>query len=338
MNNEYVLVTGGCGYIGSHTVVELLNKNYNVTIIDNLCNSDKTVLKNFLKITGKKPQFIKGDLLDVVFLEKVFKSKKFSSVIHFAGLKAVGESVEFPLKYYKNNIVGTINLLECMSKFGVNKIVFSSSATVYGEQSKLPYVETMSLLPPTNPYGATKSMCEQLISDVAKTNKNFFAIILRYFNPIGAHPSGLIGENPSVPNNLAPYILQVAGGKRTHLNVFANDYPTVDGTGVRDYLHVVDLSIGHTMALEKIKNPGIHIYNLGTGKGTSVFQLLRAYEKAVGKEIPYKVCSRRSGDLAECYAGTSKIEKEIGWKTKYDIEAMCEHSWKYYCENFIPKT
>jgi len=330
MKKQKVLVTGGTGYIGSHTVVELIGKGYEVVIFDNLCNSDKAVIGQIEKITGVKPVFIEGDILDVRKLNKVFRKHKFDSVVHFAGLKAVGESVQKPHEYYRNNVTGTINLLGAMVKYDVNKIVFSSSATVYGNPAKLPITEDFPLSV-TNPYGATKLIIEGILADVCKASSDFCAIILRYFNPVGAHASGLIGENPSgIPNNLAPYIVQVAAGIRPELSVFGNDYKTKDGTGVRDYIHVVDLSVGHIMSLEKIKKPGLFIYNLGTGKGTSVLELHAAFEKTVGKKIPYKICERRDGDIDACFADCSKALKELGWKTELGISDMCASSWKFF--------
>jgi len=330
MKKQKVLVTGGTGYIGSHTAVELIQRGYEVVILDNLCNSDKAVISQIEKITGVEPEFIQCDILDQAKLDDVFKAHKFESVIHFAGLKAVGESVQKPLTYYQNNVTGTINLLLAMIAHGVHKIVFSSSATVYGNPAKLPITEDFPLST-TNPYGASKLIIEGILADVVKANPKFCAIILRYFNPVGAHPSGLIGENPSgIPNNLAPYIVQVAAGIRAELSVFGNDYKTHDGTGVRDYIHVVDLSIGHIASLEKIENPGLYIYNLGTGKGTSVLELHSAFEKATGKKIPYKICERRAGDIDACYADCTKALRELGWKTKLGIAEMCESAWKYY--------
>jgi len=330
MKKQKTLVTGGTGYIGSHTVVELIGKGYEVVILDNLCNSDRMVVSQIEKITGVKPEFIEGDILDEAKLGEVFGAHKFESVIHFAGLKAVGESVQKPLSYYRNNVTGTVNLLSAMITHGVKKIVFSSSATVYGNPARLPIQEDFPLST-TNPYGATKLIIEGILADVVKANPDFCAVILRYFNPVGAHASGLIGENPSgIPNNLAPYIVQVAAGIRPELNVFGNDYKTKDGTGVRDYIHVVDLSIGHIVSLEKIEKAGLFIYNLGTGKGTSVLELTSAFEKAVGKKIPYKMCERRAGDIDACYADCSKALKELGWETELGIDEMCKSAWAFY--------
>ena len=330
---QKILVTGGTGYIGSHTAVLLIEQGYDVVIIDNLANSDKKVIDKIEKITGVKPTFVKGDIGNKRTLEKLFTDHKFDAVIHFAALKAVGESVAHPIMYYRNNITGTINLLDVMHKHGVNKIVFSSSATVYGKPESNPINEDFPLST-TNPYGATKLMTENILIDVANSNKDFCAIILRYFNPIGAHPSGLIGESPQgVPNNIAPFILQVAGGKRSHLSIFGSDYDTVDGTGVRDYIHVMDLGDGHIAALDKINTAGVHIYNLGTGKGTSVLQLHKSFEKAVGKEIPYKFAERRAGDIDECYARADKAKRDLGWQTKYNIDDMCASGWNFYKKN-----
>lgn len=330
MEKQKVLVTGGTGYIGSHTVVELINKGYEVVILDNLCNSDRGVVEQIKTITGIRPEFIEGDILDSVKLEEVFTKHKFNSVIHFAGLKAVGESVQKPLSYYQNNITGTVNLLSAMIAHNVKRIVFSSSATVYGNPASLPITEDFPLFT-TNPYGTTKLVIEGILADVTKAHHDFCAVVLRYFNPVGAHSSGLIGESPrGIPNNLAPYIVQVAAGVRPELNVFGNDYKTEDGTGVRDYIHVVDLSLGHIAAIEKIWNPGFYVYNLGTGKGTSVLQLLSAFEKAVGHKIPHKICARRAGDIDACYANCEKASKELGWQSERGIYDMCKSSWIYY--------
>jgi len=318
-----ILVTGGTGYIGSHTCVELLEKGFDVVVIDNLINSEASTIDKIQTITGKKIKFIKGDLLDRRFLDKVFSKHKFDAVIHFAGLKAVGESIEKPLLYYHNNIVGTINLLESMKAFNVKKLVFSSSATVYGK-GKPPLTEDLPMST-TNPYGATKRMIEEILRDVCAADKDFTAVILRYFNPVGAHKSGLIFENPKgIPNNIAPYIVKVARGELECLGVFGSDYKTLDGTGVRDYIHVVDLAQGHITALEKVKTQGAHIYNLGTGSGVSVLQLHAAFEKAFNKKIPYKIMPRRAGDIDVCYADCTKAKKELGWVAKLGIDDMCE--------------
>ena len=325
-----ILVTGGTGYIGSHTIVELYKKGYEVDVLDNLFNSKISVLDKIEKITGKKPGFYKIDLCDYDKMEELFAKNKYDLVIHFAGLKAVGESVEKPLKYYENNVGGTINLLKCMQKHGVNKIIFSSSATVYGDQPTVKFVETMPTgMGITNPYGETKHIIEEILKDVAEADPKFEAVILRYFNPVGNHPSGLIGEDPNdIPNNLMPIIMKVSRGEIKELSVYGDDYPTVDGSGVRDYIHVVDLAKGHVAAIEKMK-PGVMIYNLGSGKGTSVFEMIAAFDKASGKKLPYKVVSRRPGDLAEMYADPAKAEKELGWKTELTVEDAMRDTMSY---------
>lgn len=330
MGREKILVTGGTGYIGSHTVVELLNLGYTVDIIDNLFNSKISVLGDIEKITGKQPKFFQVDLLDREKLEEIFNKNHYDLVIHFAGLKAVGESVEQPLRYYKNNINGTVNLLECMKKYNVQKIIFSSSATVYGKQGVSKLTEEMQTgVGITNPYGRTKFMIEEILKDVAISDKNFSATILRYFNPIGNHNSGLIGEDPNgIPNNLMPIIMKVAQEKIPKLAVYGDDYPTPDGSGIRDYIHVVDLAKGHIAAMQKMA-PGVQIYNLGTGKGTSVFEMIQAFEDANSKKIPYKVAGRRPGDLAEIYADASKAEKELGWKTELTVKDAMRDTVKY---------
>jgi len=329
-----ILVTGGMGYIGSHTVVELINKKYNVIIVDNLSNSKIKVLDRIEMITKIRPKFYKIDCVKKRSFEKVFKENKIDAVIHFAGLKAVGESVEKPLMYYNNNIISTLNLIELMKKYNVNNLVFSSSATVYGNPKSVPIDETFELHV-TNPYGRTKLMIEDILRDYCNINKEFNCALLRYFNPIGAHKSGLIGENPKgIPNNLMPYIAQVAIGKREFLGVFGNDYNTVDGTGVRDYIHVVDLAIGHVLTLDKLfNNSGLVTYNLGTGKGTSVLELHKAFEKACGFSIPYKILPRRKGDIDSCYANCDKAYKELGFKAQYDIYDMCLDSWNFQKNN-----
>jgi UDP-glucose 4-epimerase len=321
-------VRGGAGYIGSHTAAELLSRGYEIVIYDNLSNSDAGVIKNIEAVAGARVRFVRGDLLDEALLNKVFKKEKFDAVIHFAGLKAVGESVAKPLLYYQNNVSGTVNLLNAMQAYGVRTIVFSSSATVYGNQ-KAPYTEDLPLSV-TNPYGGTKLIIENMLKDLAAADKGFNAIILRYFNPIGAHESGLLGENPrGIPNNLAPYIMQVASGKREFLGIFGNDYKTADGTGVRDYIHVVDLALGHIAALEKCSTAGVHVYNLGTGKGTSVLELHSAFEKAVGKAIPYKILPRRAGDIDVSLASPEKAKKDLGFEATRTIEDMCRSSWAF---------
>ena len=330
-----ILVTGGTGYIGSHTTIELINNGYEVVIIDNLSNSKIEVLNRINKITGKSPKFYQGDIRDKVLLNKIFKENDIECVIHFAGLKAVGESVSKPLEYYENNVYGTLILLEAMRENNVKNIIFSSSATVYGDQKKQPIKETAKLKEPTNPYGKTKSMIELILKDIYRADKEWNIVLLRYFNPIGAHKSGLIGEDPNgIPNNLMPYITQVAIKKRPQLNVFGNDYKTLDGTGVRDYIHVCDLAIGHVLALKRIKkNKGLDIYNLGTGKGYSVLEVVNAFMKVNNVEIPYVIAPRRSGDIDVCYANSNKAYKELGFKCKYDIEDMCRDSWNWQKNN-----
>lgn len=330
---QTILVTGGSGYIGSHTVLELLNKNYNVVVVDNLSNSSYESLRRVQKITGKTVTFYENDIRDTEALEKIFSAHKFDAVIHFAAFKAVGESCRLPLKYYENNISGTVNLLQVMEKFGVKKIIFSSSATVYGTPEKLPLDENCHLST-TNPYGATKLMMENIMTDVWKADNEWNIILLRYFNPVGSHESGMIGEDPKgIPNNLMPYVAQVASGKLQCINVFGDDYDTPDGTGVRDYIHVVDLALGHIAAIERVNDSGVHIYNLGTGHGYSVLDMIHAFEKACGKTLPYKICERRPGDIAACYACPDKAEKELGWVAKFGIEEMCASQWKWQSGN-----
>lgn len=325
-----ILVTGGAGFIGSHTVVELLEKGEDIVIVDNFSNSSPDVLDKIRKITNKDFKFYEVDLLDEENLEKVFKEKQIESVIHFAGLKAVGESVEKPIEYYHNNITGTLILLKLMKKYNCKKIVFSSSATVYGNPKSLPIKEDFPLST-TNPYGSTKLMIEQILQDVCVSDNEFCVAILRYFNPIGAHKSGLIGEVPNgIPNNIMPYILKVAKGEYEALTVFGNDYNTPDGTGVRDYIHVVDLAKGHLKALDKIrKEKGVKIYNLGTGNGYSVLDLVTNFEKINNVKVNYKIGNRRPGDIAACYADPSKAKKELGWVAEYGIEEMCKDAWNF---------
>ena len=325
-----ILVTGGAGYIGSHTAVELLETGENIVIVDNFSNSKPEVLDKIKEITRKDFKFYEIDLLDKENLEKVFQENQVDEVIHFAGLKAVGESVQKPIEYYHNNITGTLILLEMMKKYNCKKIVFSSSATVYGSPKTVPIKEDFPLST-TNPYGSTKLMIEKILEDVCVADKDFSAIILRYFNPIGAHKSGLIGDNPNgIPNNLMPYIAKVAIGELEHLNVFGNDYPTIDGTGVRDYIHVVDLSIGHVRALNKARNyKGAIAYNLGTGKGYSVLEIVKAFEKANNIKVKYEIGQRRPGDIAECYADPNKAKEELNWIAEKGIEEMCKDSWNY---------
>ncbi|MCD8040545.1 MAG: UDP-glucose 4-epimerase GalE [Clostridia bacterium] len=328
-----ILVTGGAGFIGSHTVLELLNRGYGVVVADNLCNSSRESLNRVEKITGKKVAFYNADIRDKSAMDKIFCNYDIDAVIHFAGLKAVGESVEKPLEYYDNNVNGTLVLLSVMKAHGVKKIVFSSSATVYGVPEKLPLDEECRLSV-TNPYGGTKLTIENILKDLYKSDSSWNIMLLRYFNPVGAHESGLIGEDPKgIPNNLMPYVAQVACGRRECINVFGNDYPTKDGTGVRDYIHVVDLALGHIAAIEGCKTPGLYIYNLGTGNGYSVLDLIHAFEKACGKKLPYRITPRRAGDVAECYACCDKAFKELGWKAKYGIEEMCSSQWKWQSMN-----
>ena len=323
-----ILVTGGAGYIGTHTCVELLNNNHSVIIADNLCNSKIETIEKIKQITNKNFIFYPVDVTDEHAVESIFSSHQIDGVIHFAGLKAVGESVEKPLEYYYNNIVSTIILSKACIKYNVNKFVFSSSATVYGE-NEVPFVETMDLLPTTNPYGETKAISERILMDVAKANPNFSVSLLRYFNPVGTHESGLIGEDPTgIPNNLMPYVTQVASRKLEKLRVFGNDYETIDGTGVRDYIHVADLAEGHVAAIEKLTE-GIHIYNLGTGQGTSVLQLIHAFEEVNNIKVPYEIVGRRPGDIASCYADASKAERELGWKARRGIKEMCRDAWRF---------
>lgn len=329
-----VLVTGGTGFIGSHTTLELVNSGYDVVVMDNLSNSKVEALKRVESLTGKTIPFRKLDLLDIESLQNLFDEFDFDSVIHFAGLKAVGESVEKPLLYYQNNLIGTLNLCQVMEEYGVKNMVFSSSATVYGNPSESPLVEE-STISATNPYGQTKLTIEYILKDLHQSDEKWNIALLRYFNPVGAHKSGEIGEDPSgIPNNLMPFITQVAVGKLKKLTVFGDDYPTDDGTGVRDYIHVVDLAIGHIKALEKLnENPGVVTYNLGTGVGSSVLDIVHAFEKATGKKIPYKISDRRPGDAAVCYASTEKAEKELNWKAEKDLFDMCKDSWNWQSKN-----
>lgn len=330
-----ILVTGGAGFIGSHTVVELQNSGYDVVVLDNLCNSSEKSLKRVEEITGKPVKFYKADILDKQALEEVFSVESIDSCIHFAGLKAVGESVQKPWEYYHNNITGTLNLLDVMRKHHVKNIVFSSSATVYGAPETVPVTEECPKGEITNPYGQTKAMLEQVLTDIYKADQEWNVILLRYFNPIGAHKSGKIGENPNgIPNNLMPYITQVAVGKLEKLGVFGNDYDTPDGTGVRDYIHVVDLAKGHVKAIEKIKeNPGLKIYNLGTGIGYSVLDIVKNFEEATGISIPYEIKPRRAGDIATNYADATLAKKELGWVAKNGIKEMCQDAWRWQSEN-----
>ncbi len=327
-----ILVTGGAGFIGSHTAVELLNSGKEIVMIDDFSNSKMEAVENVKKITGKDFKFYEMNYLDRKKLEKVFEENKIDSVINFAGFKAVGESVKEPLKYYYNNISGAIVLLQTMEKFGVKKFVFSSSATVYGDPEKVPLTESSPIGGTTNPYGTTKLYIEQILKDLYKADNSWDICILRYFNPVGAHESGLIGEEPQgIPNNLMPYIVRVASGELEQLSVFGNDYNTPDGTGVRDYIHVVDLAKGHVKAIEKLdkESNGLYIYNLGTGNGISVLDMVKAFEKSTGKKISYKIAPRREGDIASCFADVKKAEEELGWKAQKSLEDMCKDSWNY---------
>lgn len=333
--NKNILVTGGLGYIGSHTCVELLNNNYNVIVIDNLFNSKEEVKEKIESITNKKITFYKEDVCYQEKLEEIFKNNIIDAVIHFAGFKAVGESVEKPLEYYQNNINSTIVLCQTMKKYNCKKIIFSSSATVYGENPNVPFKESYETGKTTNPYGTSKLFIEQILKDLYISDNNWSITLLRYFNPIGAHKSGLIGENPNgIPNNLMPYITKVAIGELEYLNIFGSDYNTPDGTGVRDYIHVVDLAIGHVKALNKLlNNKGINIYNLGTGKGYSVLEIVNAFKKVNNIELPYKITERRPGDIATCYADSTKAQKELDWHPIYDIEDMVKDSYNFYKNN-----
>ena len=327
-----ILLPGGAGYIGSHTAVELLNAGKDVVILDNFSNSKPEVLEKIKKITGKDFKFYEANYLDRKAVEKVFEENEIDAVLNFAGYKAVGESVEKPLEYYHNNITGCLVLLQTMKKYNVKKFIFSSSATVYGEPEKIPLTEDCKTGGTTNPYGTTKLFIEQILKDLYKSDNTWDICILRYFNPVGSHESGLIGEEPQgIPNNLMPYIARVAAGKLKELSVFGNDYNTPDGTGVRDYIHVVDLAKGHVCALNKLdkEGKGLYIYNLGTGVGYSVLDMVKAFEKATGKKVPYKIAPRRAGDIATCYADPEKAKKELGWVAIKTLEDMCKDSWNY---------
>jgi len=330
-----ILVTGGTGYIGSHTVVELQEAGYDVVIMDNLSNSSKKVLPRLEAITGKKATFYEADIRDRKALKEIFEKENIDAVIHFAGLKAVGESVQKPWEYYENNIAGTLTLVDEMRNAGVKNIIFSSSATVYGNPQFIPITEECPKGVCTNPYGWTKHMLEQILTDIQKADPEWNVVLLRYFNPIGAHKSGTIGENPNgIPNNLMPYITQVAVGKLDHLNVFGDDYDTPDGTGVRDYIHVVDLAKGHVKALAKLeKGSGLSLYNLGTGVGYSVLDIVKNFEEANGVKIPYVIAPRRAGDIATCYSNADKAKKELGWVAENGIREMCEDSWRWQKNN-----
>lgn len=337
VNKHVVLITGGTGFIGSHTVVALMEAGYNPVIVDNLSNSKREVLSRVAKITGRKPVFHKVDLRDIAALDKIFQTYRISSVIHFAGLKAVGESVLEPLRYYENNIGGSISLFRVMARHGVKKIIFSSSASVYGDPDEVPIKEDAPTKP-TNPYAQTKLIIENILRDMYQADPAWKIILLRYFNPVGAHPSGLIGEDPrGIPNNLMPYISQVAVGKLTRINVFGNDYPTKDGTGVRDYIHVMDLAEGHLAALNKLhktkKGQSPLIINLGTGRGYSVLEMINAFSKACGREIPYKITKRRPGDVTQCFADPSLAEKLLGWRARLGLDKMCADAWRWQSKN-----
>ncbi|WP_133468392.1 UDP-glucose 4-epimerase GalE [Paraglaciecola marina] len=332
---QTILVTGGAGYIGSHTVLQLLEAGNQVIVLDNLCNSSEESLKRVAELTGKNTIFVQGDIRDHTILELLFSKHKINAVIHFAGLKAVGESVEKPLNYYNNNVYGTLTLCEAMKKFGVKNLVFSSSATVYGDPVELPLREDMPTGQPTNPYGMSKLMVELVLKDLYKSDPEWNIALLRYFNPAGAHPSGRIGEDPNgIPNNLMPYITQVATGKREQLSIYGNDYDTPDGTGVRDYIHVEDLATGHLKALEKLQGDvGIVTYNLGTGQGYSVLDMVKEFEKQSGQKIPYQFVARRSGDVASCYADPKTAFDALGWEAKRGLADMCRDSWKWQADN-----
>ena len=330
-----ILITGGAGYIGSHTALELLKEGYEVVVYDNLCNSSQESMKRVEELTGKTITFYEGDILNAETLKAMFEKEQVDAVIHCAALKAVGESVRKPLEYYQNNITGTLTLMKVMREVGVKNIVFSSSATVYGNPETMPITEDCPKGQCTNPYGWTKSMLEQVLTDIQKADPEWNVVLLRYFNPIGAHKSGLIGENPNgIPNNLMPYITQVAVGKLKELGVFGDDYDTPDGTGVRDYIHVVDLAKGHVKALKKLEDhSGLNIYNLGTGHGYSVLDIVKNFEAATGVKIPYVIKARRPGDIATCYCDPSKAKRELGWEAEYGIEEMCADSWNWQQKN-----
>ena len=331
---QTVLVTGGAGFIGSHTVVELLSEGYGVVVVDNLCNSSEESLNRVKKITGRELKFYRGDVRDVALLDRIFSENAIDWVIHFAGLKAVGESCVKPVEYYDNNLCGTLALVSAMRKHGCKRIVFSSSATVYGTPERLPLDETCAIGGTTNPYGTSKYFQEIMLTDVWKADREWSVVLLRYFNPVGAHESGLIGEDPKgIPNNLMPYVAQVATGKLKCVHVFGNDYPTPDGTGVRDYIHVVDLARGHIAAIKGCAAGGVYTYNLGTGVGYSVLDMIRAFEKACGKKLTYVVDARRPGDIAACYASPEKAARELGWRARLTLEDMCASQWKWQSLN-----
>lgn len=330
-----ILVTGGAGYIGSHAVVELLQAGCDVIILDNLCNSSEESIKRVTKITGKAPMFVEGDIRDIELLRSIFSSHDISAVVHFAGLKAVGESVAKPLEYYDNNVYGTLTLLQVMKEFAVKRIVFSSSATVYGDPASVPIREDFPTGGTTNPYGTSKYMVERILADLCAADSEWSAVVLRYFNPVGAHKSGLIGEDPNdIPNNLLPYVAQVAIGRLAQLSVFGNDYNTPDGTGVRDYIHVVDLALGHLAALGKLASTtGFEAVNLGTGNGYSVLDMVAAFEKASGRAVPYKIVARRPGDIATCYADPAYAQQSLGWRAECGLDEMMEDTWRWQSQN-----
>jgi len=332
---SHVFVTGGAGYIGSHTLLQLLQVGHRVTVLDNLCNASREAIRRVEGLSGQTVSFVEGDIRDADCLASIFNGSDIDSVIHFAGLKAVGESVQKPLAYYENNVYGTLVLCQQLERFGIRKLVFSSSATVYGDPQELPLNETMPTGSPTNPYGWTKLMIEQILRDLHKADNRWDIALLRYFNPVGAHPSGQIGEHPSgIPNNLMPFIAQVATGRRDKLMVYGDDYDTPDGTGVRDYIHVEDLANGHLKALEKLdQRIGLGTYNLGTGTGYSVLGMIRAFEKASGKTIPYKIAPRREGDIAACYADPTWAEQQLGWRAEKGIDEMCADTWRWQSAN-----
>ena len=329
-----ILLTGGIGFIGSHTLVELLNRGYQVAVVDNLVNASEITADRVREITGRDFRFYRADIRDRDAMEKIFAENAFDAVIHFAGLKAVGESCVKPLEYYDNNIYGTLVLLETMRAHNVKELIFSSSATVYGTPESLPLTETSKTGGTTNPYGTTKYEIEGILNDLYRADPTWNITLLRYFNPVGAHPSGRIGEDPKgIPNNLMPYVAQVASGKLQKIRVFGDDYPTPDGTCVRDYIHVVDLARGHIAAIEHLNDPGVHVYNLGTGIGYSVLDMIHAFEKACGKQLPYEICPRRPGDIAACYASAEKAERDLGWKAEYGITEMCRDQWNWQSKN-----
>jgi UDP-glucose 4-epimerase len=328
-----ILITGGAGYIGSHACVAFLEAGYDIVVLDNLSNSSPESLKRVRELTGQDFPFIEGDIRDRATLDRLFRDHDIDAVIHFAGLKAVGESVEKPLVYYDNNIAGSITLFEAMQAAGVKSVVFSSSATVYGDPASVPIREDFPVGGTTNPYGTSKLFIEKILQDLAIADPSWSIALLRYFNPVGAHESGRIGEDPrGLPNNLMPYVAQVAVGRREHLNVFGDDYPTPDGTGVRDYIHVIDLALGHVRAVEHLA-PGVGVWNLGTGKGYSVLDMVRAFERASGRPVPYRIAPRRAGDIAQCWADPAKAARELGWKATRGLERMCEDAWRWQSMN-----